>query len=99
MAVLEVTLVPIGTQETSCSAYVAEAYKAVKDREGINISLNPMGTVMEGDLDLLFEAVRDMQEAVFEAGPERVYTVIKIDDRRDRASNLEGKVQSVMDKI
>lgn len=51
MAVLELTLVPIGTKE--------------------------MGTVLEGDIDKLFLAVRKMQEAVFSKGANRVYSVIK----------------------
>ncbi|MDQ0509074.1 Uncharacterized conserved protein [Aedoeadaptatus ivorii] len=99
MAVLELTLVPIGTQTTSCSGYVAKAYDAVKDDEKIDIRLNPMGTVLEGEIDDLFAAVRKMQEAVFTAGAHRVYSVVKIDDRRDKKANLDQKVNSVMEKL
>jgi uncharacterized protein YqgV (UPF0045/DUF77 family) len=31
----------------------------------------------------------------FELGAPRVYTVLKLDDRRDRASTLDSKVESV----
>lgn len=99
MAVVELTLVPIGTQKTSCSPYVAAAYDAVKDNEKVEIRLNPMGTVLEGDIDELFACVRKMQEAVFEAGAERVYSVVKIDDRRDKKASLDQKVNSVMSKL
>ena len=99
MAVVELTLVPIGTQKTSCSPYVAAAYDAVKDNDKVEIRLNPMGTVLEGDIDELFACVRKMQEAVFEAGAERVYSVIKIDDRRDKKASLDQKVNSVMSKL
>ena len=75
MAVVELTLVPIGTQKTSCSPFVAAAYDAVKDNDKVEIRLNPMGTVLEGDIDELFACVRKMQEAVFEAGADRVYSV------------------------
>lgn len=99
MAVVELTLVPIGTQKTSCSPFVAAAYDAVKDNDKVEIRLNPMGTVLEGDIDELFACVRKMQEAVFEAGADRVYSVVKIDDRRDKKANLDQKVNSVMSKL
>lgn len=99
MAVVELTLVPIGTQKTSCSPFVAAAYDAVKDNDKVEIRLNPMGTVLEGDIDELFACVRKMQEAVFEAGAERVYSVVKIDDRRDKKASLDQKVNSVMSKL
>ena len=99
MAVVELTLVPIGTEKTSCSPYVAAAYDAVKDNDKVEIRLNPMGTVLEGDIDELFACVRKMQEAVFEAGADRVYSVVKIDDRRDKKASLDQKVNSVMSKL
>ena len=99
MAVVELTLVPIGTQKTSCSPFVAAAYDAVKDNDKVEIRLNPMGTVLEGDIDELFACVRKMQEAVFAAGAERVYSVVKIDDRRDKKASLDQKVNYVMSKL
>ena len=99
MAVVELTLVPIGTQKTSCSPYVAAAYDAVKDNDKVEIRLNPMGTVLEGDIDGLFACVRKMQEAVFASGAERVYSVLKVDDRRDKKASLDQKVNSVMEKL
>ena len=99
MAVVELTLVPIGTQTTSCSPFVAAAYDAVKDNDKVEIRLNPMGTVLEGDIDELFACVRKMQEAVFDAGADRVYSVVKIDDRRDKKASLDQKVNSVMSKL
>ena len=99
MAVVELTLVPIGTQTTSCSPFVAAAYDAVKDNDKVEIRLNPMGTVLEGDIDELFACVRKMQGAVFEAGADRVYSVVKIDDRRDKKASLDQKVNSVMSKL
>ena len=99
MAILELTLVPIGTQTTSLSQYVAKAYDNVRNKENIKIELNPMGTVMQGDIDELLKAVRDMQEAVFTEGVDRVYSVIKIDDRRDKDASFEQKLDSVNRKL
>ena len=39
--------------------------------------------------------IQDMQEAVFAEGAERVGTVIKIDDRRDRDATMQDKLASV----
>ncbi len=58
-----------------------------------------MGTVLQGDIDHLFSAVRKMQESVFNKGVSRVYTVIKIDDRRDAEHTLSEKIDSVMSKV
>ncbi|MGO1580871.1 MAG: MTH1187 family thiamine-binding protein [Peptoniphilaceae bacterium] len=99
MAILELTLVPIGSKETSVRKYVAKAFEVVKDIDSVKVSLNPMGTVLEGDINELFSLVRKMQEAVFEAGVDRVYSIIKIDDRRDKDGNMEQKIKSVEEKL
>lgn len=98
MAILELTLVPIGSGSTSVSGYVAQASKILKEAD-IKHELNPMGTVLEGDPDELFKVVRDMQEKVFDTGAKRVYTIIKMDDRRDKEGHMEQKVKSVNDKL
>lgn len=99
MAILELSLVPIGTGETSVSKYIANAYEKIKDMDKITVELNPMGTVLEGELDDLLLAVKKMQDSVFENGAKRVYSVIKIDDRRDKDASMKQKIQSVKEKI
>jgi len=98
MAIMEICLIPIGTKETSVSKYVASASK-VLEKAGIKHELNPMGTVIEADPDKCFEIARKMQEEVFDRGSDRVYTVIKMDDRRDKESHMEQKIKSVKDKL
>ena len=98
MAVVEVCLIPIGTKETSVSKYVAEAEKILM-AEGVKYKLNPMGTVIEADADRALEVIRKMQESVFAKGAGRVYSVIKMDDRRDKKASMEQKIKSVEDKL
>ncbi|ACV28435.1 Uncharacterized conserved protein [Anaerococcus prevotii] len=98
MAVVEVCLIPIGTKETSVSKYVAEAEKILM-AEGVKYKLNPMGTVIEADADKALEVIRKMQESVFDKGADRVYSVIKMDDRRDKKASMEQKIKSVEDKL
>lgn len=98
MAIMEICLIPIGTKETSVSKYVASASK-ILDKEGIKHELNPMGTVIQADPYKCFEIARKMQEEVFDAGSDRVYTVIKMDDRRDKDHDMDYKVKSVKSKL
>ncbi|MEJ2492583.1 MAG: MTH1187 family thiamine-binding protein [Desulfuromonadales bacterium] len=99
MAVVEISVVPLGTGTTSVSAYVAACVK-IAAASGLNYKLTPMGTVIEGDLDALLPVLRRMHEIPFEHGASRVSTLIKIDDRRDRESHdLEGKIRSVDEKL
>ena len=98
MAIVAVNIVPVGVG-TSVSKYVAVAEKAIIDRPGIKRQLGPMFTTLEGDLDEIMEAIREMQEAVFETGVDRVITTIKIDDRRDVKATMEAKLESVNKKL
>lgn len=99
MAILEITVIPIGTDSTSVSSFVAECHKVLKEENEIKYQLTPMGTVIEGQLETLFEVAKKLHEVPFQKGVQRVATMIKIDDRRDRIGTLEQKVQSVQEKL
>ncbi|MCD6107277.1 MAG: MTH1187 family thiamine-binding protein [Caldisericaceae bacterium] len=100
MAMIEFSVVPIGTKSASVSQYVAQAINIVKKYEGqIQYELTPMGTIIEGDLDLGMEIVMKVHKALFSDEVKRVVTNIKIDDRIDKDLTLAGKVKSVMEKI
>lgn len=98
MAMIEISVVPIGTDSPSLSQYIAKAVKVARE-SGLKYELTPMGTVIEGDLDELFKVARAMHEATFSEEVRRVVTTIKIDDRRDRPATAEGKVKAVMEKL
>lgn len=99
MAIAEITVIPVGTGSTSLSGYVAGMQKALKSVEGITYELTAMGTIIEGPLERLLAAVQALHESPFEAGAQRVSTVLKIDDRRDKPSSVAQKLQSVRDKL
>lgn len=94
MAIVAVSISPVGTG-VSVGSYVAAALKVVQSQDKVRYRLDPMFTTLEGDIDAIFELVRQMQEAVFAAGAERVSTVMKIDDRRDQTVRMEDKVERV----
>ena len=89
-------IIPIGNEDTECKEYVTAAVQVVKD-SGLKFELTGMGTQIEAEnYDELYPVIRDAQEAVFKAGVNRVYSVIKIDDRRDLDDHyLNEKVEKV----
>ena len=100
MITVDFGIVPIGTEGTDLGDYVSAAVQAIKD-SGLSYELTGMGTQIEAqDLDELYEAIKTAQEAVFKAGANRVFTVLKIDDRRDKKDRgLKDKVATVNEMI
>lgn len=99
MALVEVSIIPIGTKSPSLSRYIARAVEVLQGEKDIKYELTAMGTIIEGDLAQLMALVGKMHEAVFDAGVMRVVTTVKIDDRRDKTSSLSGKVESLKRKL
>lgn len=98
MAIVDVTVIPVGTETPSVSSYVAEINKLLetfKNEGKIRYQLTPMNTIVEGDLSDLFEVVQAMHEVPFSKGIQRVCTNIRIDDRRDVSRKMEEKVEKV----
>ena len=83
MITADFAILPVGNDTTECKDFVAAAVQTIKD-SGLNYQLTGMGTQIEAEnLSDLYSAIAKAQEAVFEEGIGRVYTVIKVDDRRD----------------
>lgn len=99
MAIVEATITPIGTGTTSVSSYVADCHKILENESRIKYQLTPMGTIFEGDMDVILEIIRKMHEVPFDNGAMRVSTLIKIDDRRDKVGTMEQKLKSVETKL
>jgi len=99
MAIVQLIIVPIGTETPSVSRYVAACHKVLDDYSDLKYQLTPMSTCIEGDLDRILEAVRVMHEVPFAEGAMRVSTSIKIDDRRDKVGTMQQKLKAVQDKL
>jgi len=98
MAILEISVVPIGTKDTSLSPYVADCIR-ILEKENISYELTAMGTNIEGNLKDLVQVALRLHEAPFKKGSLRVVTTIKIDDRRDKVGTLSGKKKAVRKKL
>jgi uncharacterized protein (TIGR00106 family) len=98
MAIVEFTIVPLGTGDTSLSEYVADCHKILVASK-LNYQLTAMGTIVEGELEDIMKVIMQMHEVPFENKAKRVSTSIKIDDRRDKTATMEKKVNAVIEKI
>ncbi|MBM7703862.1 MTH1187 family thiamine-binding protein [Metabacillus iocasae] len=100
MAIVDVTIIPVGTDSPSVSSYVADIHKVLKQYEDkITYELTPMSTLIEGELTDLLRIVQELHEVPFENGLQRVCTNIRIDDRRDKKHTMAGKLQAVRSKL
>jgi uncharacterized protein (TIGR00106 family) len=98
MAIVFLTITPLGTATPSVSRYVAGVERILRE-SGLKNQLTAMGTIIEGDLDEILAVVRRMHEHPFAQGALRVSTSIRIDDRRDEVATIEGKMKSVEEKL
>ncbi len=99
MAIVEVSIVPIGTGTPSVGKYVAKAVQVLQGEKDIKYELTAMGTIIEGDSERLLTLVGKMHQSAFDAGAMRVVTTIKIDERRDKASSMSAKIESVQREL
>jgi uncharacterized protein (TIGR00106 family) len=99
MAVVFVSITPLGTGTPSVSRFVAGVERILRGTTLKN-QLTAMGTIIEGDLDEILAVIRRMHEHPFQEGAVRVSTLIKIDDRRDKPDHsIAGKLRSVEEKL
>jgi len=99
MAIAEVSIIPLGTKTPSLSRHIARAIKSLQSEIGLKYEVTAMGTIMEGDLDRILAVVKRMHEQTFSEDVQRVVTVIKIDDRRDKPSSITSKIISLTKEL
>lgn len=98
MALMQIAVVPLGGEGTSIGAYVAEIQKYLKEQK-LPYGLHDMGTVVEGDVGQLLSLAKILHQMPFQKGIKRVYSVIVLDDRRDKKVSLGDKVKSVRKRL
>jgi len=98
MALMHLTIIPIGTNSPSVGEYVAEIQK-VLEKSGLPYELEDMGTTIEGSSKELLALAAQLSEMPFNKGVHRVVTQISLDDRRDKKVELGDKIASVADRL
>ena len=95
--IVEFCIIPLGVG-VSLSEYIA-ACEQVLQEAGLKVELHANGTNIEGDWDVVMEAVKQCHRRVHEMGAPRISTSLRVGTRTDRGQTLSDKIQSVQEKI
>jgi len=95
MATADLTILGLGRSDPSASPYIAEMQRRLARQDRVRYRLHAMGTSLEGEVADILAIVAELHAVPFELGLPRVYTVLKLDERRDKAQTLDDKVASV----
>jgi uncharacterized protein (TIGR00106 family) len=100
MSTADLTVLALGRKELSASEYIAEIQRRLRKQERVRFHMHAMGTSLEGTTEDILAVVGELHSVPFEQGVQRVYTVLKLDERRDRpGQSLQDKVRSVEDRL
>ncbi len=98
MALMQITIIPLGTATTGVGDYVADVERFLRDRE-VAHTLNDMGTVIHGAPAELLRLANEIHNLPFQRGAQRVVTNITLDDRRDKDRGLGEKQEAVLQRL
>ena len=96
MATADLTVLVLGRAQVGTSDYIAELQRRLGRQDRVRFRMHAMGTSLEGTTEDIFAVVAELHAVPFDHGAPRVYTVLKLDERRDRPDQtLDDKVDSV----
>ena len=100
MATADLTVLALGRQGASASEYIAEIQRRLRKQQRVRFRMHAMGTSLEGSTEDILALVGELHAVPFDQGVPRVYTVLKLDERRDRpGQSLDDKVRSVEERL
>ena len=100
MATADLTVLALGRSDVSASGYIAEIQRRLGAQERVRFRMHAMGTSLEGSVEDILAVVAQLHAVPFGQGVPRVYTVLKLDERRDRPDQtLDDKMQSVEKRL
>ncbi len=95
--IADLCVVPMGVG-VSVSKYVTACENVLK-AAGLKTKLHAYGTNIEGEWDIVFDAIKRCHEVVHEMGAPRITTTLKFGTRIDRSQTMEDKVDSVQKQL
>ncbi|MBZ4645429.1 MAG: hypothetical protein JG777_918 [Clostridia bacterium] len=98
MPILEISVIPVGTNNASIGDMVTKACQVVKNK-GLEYQVTATSTIVEGDFNQLMAVAQEMHSMPFKAGAQRVITNITIDERHDKNDSMDDKVEEVIDRM
>ena len=99
MATADLTVISLGRAETSAAPYIAEIQRRLAAQDRVGYRMHAMGTSLEGSTEDILDLVGELHRVPFELGLPRVYSVLKLDERRDKEQTLADKVRSVEERL
>jgi uncharacterized protein (TIGR00106 family) len=100
LATADLTVLALGRPETGASEYIAEIQRRLARQGRVRYRMHAMGTSLEGSTADILAVVRALHAVPFEMGIERVYSVLKLDERQDKPDqSLDDKVRSVEERL
>jgi uncharacterized protein (TIGR00106 family) len=99
VATAELTVIGLGQEDPSAGQYIAEIQRRLAAQDKVGYRLQAMGTELEGSTEDILSVVAELHRVPFELGLPRVYTVLKLDERRDKEQTLDDKVRSVEEQL
>jgi uncharacterized protein (TIGR00106 family) len=100
VATADLTVLSLGRAEVSASEYIAEIQRRLAAQGKVRYRMHAMGTSLEGSTADILALVGELHAVPFDKGVPRVYSVLKLDERRDRPDQtLDDKVRSVEEKL
>jgi uncharacterized protein (TIGR00106 family) len=95
VATADLTVIALGRADASASRYIAEIQRRLAAQHRVRYTMHAMGTSLEGSTADILAVAGELHAVPFEMGIPRVYSILKLDERRDREQTLEDKVASV----
>ena len=99
MATADLTVIGLGRSDASAGDAIAEIQRRLAQQDKVSYRLHAMGTSLEGSTEDILAVVGELHRVPFELGLPRVYTVLKVDERRDKEQGLDDKVRSVEERL
>jgi len=100
VATADLTVLALGRPQASASEYIAEIQRRLQKQERVRFRMHAMGTSLEGSTEDILAIVGELHAVPFEMDVPRVYTVLKLDERRDKPDQtLDDKVRSVEERL
>ena len=99
VATADLTLIGLGRSDPSAGEYIAEIQRRLAGQNRVRYRLHAMGTSLQGSTEDILAVVGELHRVPFELGLPRVYSVLKLDERRDKEQTLDDKVRSVEERL
>ena len=95
--IVDLCVIPVGVG-VSVGEYIAECQR-VLTQAGLEHSLHAYGTTIEGDWDVVMNAVKACHDRVHAMGAPRVHSTLKVGTRTDREQSARDKIDSVQQRL